>query len=171
EAALTALRGEWTQARAGARTLVLVTGDPGIGKSRVAAEVARTAFADGATVLYGRTQEDPLAPYQPVAEARRPSVAACPPEQLEAHVGALAPELGRLVPDRRLPAPSDLATRDPAGARYRLFEAATALVGTAAGARPVLLVLDDLHWADRPTVALVRHLGCAHVGPLPGLGT
>ncbi len=77
------------------------------------------------------------------------------------------------MPDQvgRLPPVSEAATRDPAGARHRLFEAAAALVAGAARERPLLLVLDDLHWADGPTLLLLRHLARAPLGPALVVGT
>jgi tetratricopeptide (TPR) repeat protein len=169
--ALAALRDAFARADEG--RLVLLAGEPGIGKTRLAAELARAAHADGATVLYGRAHEEPLAPYQPFAEAFGPFLAARSHDALLALAGPLAGELGRLVPDQveRLPAVSAPATRDPAGARYRLFEAAAALVAGAARDRPLLLVLDDLHWADGPTLLLLRHLARAGLGPALVLGT
>ncbi|HEY1276798.1 MAG TPA: AAA family ATPase [Thermoleophilaceae bacterium] len=171
DAAMRALRDEWRAARDGARRLVLLAGDPGIGKTRLAGEFARAAFADGATVLYGRSQEEALTPYQPLAEALRPYLAACSREQIESQAGPLAPELARLVPSAAHGLPAEPATRDPGGARWRLFEAAAALLGAAARARPVLLVLDDLHWADRPTTMLIRHLAAHDPAPVVILGT
>ncbi|HEY7076750.1 MAG TPA: AAA family ATPase [Solirubrobacteraceae bacterium] len=150
-----------------ARRLVLLSGEPGIGKTRLAAELARATQTNEATVLYGRADEEAVAPYQPFAEALRPCIAAQSAEQL----GPLAGELALLVPDQadRLPAPAP--TRDPAGARYRLFEAAAAALSGAAAERPLLLVLDDLHWADRPTLLLLRHLARADLGPAAILAT
>ena len=171
EGALAALRNEWEAARTGARRLVLLAGEPGIGKTRLAGDFARAAFAGGATVLYGRAQEDALAPYQPLAEALHPYVAACSQAQLDAHAGTLAPDLARLVPDRTRALPAQDDTRDPAGARYRLFEAVAALLGAAARVRPLLLVLDDLHWADRSTALLVSHLAAGEPAPLMILAT
>jgi DNA-binding SARP family transcriptional activator len=159
--------------RAGDGRLVLLTGEPGIGKTRLAAELARNVRGAGATVLYGRAQEEPLAPYQPFAEALGPFLAARSQDALFALAGPLAGELGRLVPAQvaRLPPPAEAATRDPAGARYRLFEAASDLVAGAARERPLLLVLDDLHWADGPTLLLLRHLANAPLGHALVLGT
>jgi DNA-binding SARP family transcriptional activator len=146
--------------------LVLVAGEPGMGKTRLVAELARTAHADGATVLYGRADEEPLAGYQPFAEALDPYLAARSHDAVLELAGPLAGELGRLVPSQvgRLPPVADAATRDPAGARYRLFEGAAALLAGAARERPLLLLLDDLHWADGPTLLLVRHLARARLG-------
>jgi DNA-binding SARP family transcriptional activator len=153
--------------------LVLLTGEPGIGKTRTAAELARAVHAAGRLVLYGRADEEAIAPYQPFAEALRPYLAARSAAELRALAGPLAGELARLVPDQadRLPALADTATRDPAGARYRLFEAAAAAIAGAAAERPLLLVLDDLQWADRPTLLLLRHLARAELGLAAILGT
>jgi hypothetical protein len=122
-------------------------------------------------VLYGRADEDAIAPYQPFAEALRPYLAERSREELRGL--PLAAELGRLVPDQadRLPALGAAATRDPGGERYRLFEAAASLLASAAALQAVLLVLDDLHWADRPTLLLLRHLARAPLGPVLILGT
>ncbi len=144
--AISALRAEWEAACAGTRRVVLLTGEPGIGKTRLASEFARAAFAGGALVLYGRAHEEPLVPYQPLAEALRPF------GELARHVSADA-----------------LVTSDPAGARYRLFETVAATLGI--GTRPVLLVLDDLHWADGPTAHLIRHVASYDPAPLLILGT
>jgi DNA-binding SARP family transcriptional activator len=155
--------------RSGSR-LVFLSGEAGIGKTRLAAELARTLHARGAAVLYGRADEDAIAPYQPFAEALRGYVAGRGPEELRMLAGPLATELGRLVPD--LPeAPPAAATRDPAGERYRLFEAAANLLAGGAVERPLLLVLDDLHWADRPTLLLLRHLARADLGRVLILAT
>jgi DNA-binding SARP family transcriptional activator len=155
----------------GSGGVVVLTGEAGIGKTRLASELARAAHDRGTLVLYGRADEDAIAPYQPFAEALRPYLGARSREELRGL--PLAAELGRLVPDQadRLPALGAAATRDPAGERYRLFEAAAALLASAAAQHPLLLVLDDLHWADRPTLLLLRHLARAPLGPVLILGT
>jgi DNA-binding SARP family transcriptional activator len=121
----------------GEHRLLAISGDPGIGKTRLLAELASAAFADGATVLYGRSPEEAVAPYQPFAEALRPLASADP---------ALAPLLGEAPP-----------AGDEAGARLRLFEAVAAALADAPGTR-VLLALDDLHWADLPSLRLLAHV-------------
>ncbi len=117
--------------------LLAISGDPGIGKTRLLAELARAAHADGATVLYGRSPEEAIAPYQPFAEALQPLASEDP---------TLAPLLG-----------SPPAGGDEAGARLRLFEAVAAALADAPGSR-VLLALDDLHWADLPSLRLLTHV-------------
>ena len=121
--------------RAGERRLVALAGEPGIGKTRLLGEFAAGAHAGGATVLLGRCAEEPLAPYQPFAEALRPLAA-----ELPAELTAGAPD----------------ASEDRGGGRWRLFEAIDALLRSSGG--PLLLALDDVHWADRPTLALLAHL-------------
>jgi predicted ATPase/DNA-binding SARP family transcriptional activator len=152
------LRAQWSEARAGSGRLAVISGDPGIGKTRLACEFGRAAREDGAAVLLGRCQEEVLISYQPFVEAFGRYVATTAPELLRAQVGAHGGELARLVPElaRRVP---DLAA--PAGEdseRFRLFEAAGSLLANASRAWPVVLVLEDLHWADRPTALLLTHV-------------
>lgn len=136
--------------------LVLLAGEPGIGKTGVVAEFANSAHETGTTVLFGRCDEDTVVPYQPFTEALR-QVLASPTlwhAELPSNAGtlrALMPELGD-----RLPQPP--ATEgDPEAGRYHLFEAVTWVLDRAARAGPLLLILDDLHWADRPTLLLLQH--------------
>jgi class 3 adenylate cyclase/tetratricopeptide (TPR) repeat protein len=151
----------WERARDGARQLAFVVGEPGIGKSRLAAEVAGAAATQG-IVLMGRSDEETLVPYQPFIEAVRPYLLSLDDSALSGELAVEALQLARLLPEvaERLALPSggpDLSD-DPATERYRLFEAVTAVLDHAATRAPVLLILDDLHWADKPTVLLLRHL-------------
>lgn len=150
----------YQHARAGSSHVVLLRGEPGIGKTRLASELGLRAHADGAIVLYGRCDEEPLLPHQPYVEALRHHVATCPLAELVGQVGPGSGELRRLVPELALRVaglPEPLAG-DPQGERYRLFEAVCALLCAMAELRPVVLVLDDLHWADKPSLLLLRHL-------------
>jgi len=143
-----------------ARRLVLVGGEPGIGKTRLAARFARRAFADGAIVLYGRCDEEGLLAQQPFAEALRHYVRACPTAELAGRMQLVSGELRRIVPElaeRVADLPEPLAG-DPEGARGRLFEAVCSLLCQAAEHTPVVLVLDDLHWADQSTLLLLKYL-------------
>lgn len=158
---LAVLAKAWGRAEGGERQLVLVAGEPGIGKTRLVAEFARAVYAAGATVLLGRSYEEPLIPYQPFVEAQRPYLVAG---------GADVGELERFVPG--LAEASSSEGGDPQAARFRLFEAVSALLGSAARDRPVLLVIEDLHWADAGTLLLVAHLMRApERAPLLVLGT
>ncbi len=143
--------------------LVLLTGDPGIGKSRLAAEIARRAQDAGAFVLAGRSPQEALVPYQPFVEALRHYFLGVPFSELGASAREYGSELARLVPELRrrapeLPPPMD---SEPETERYRLFEAVVGLMSEISATAPVLLVLDDLQWADRPTLLLLRHLARA----------
>jgi DNA-binding SARP family transcriptional activator/class 3 adenylate cyclase len=160
QAEIDVLIGLWRFALEGSLRTALLAGEPGIGKTRLAAELARRAHADGAVVLFGRCDEDLGVPYQPFSEALRAYVQACPSAELAAQAGQRAGELARLVPElgERLLGARPTSTGDPEEQRDRLFEAVASLLAGASHARPVLLVLDDLHWAARPTLLLLRHV-------------
>src|SRR4051812_11040657 len=154
------LRAQWSEARRGSGRLAVIAGDPGIGKTRLASELGRAAREEGAAVLLGRCQEEVLISYQPFVEAFGRYVAAMPPEVLRAQVGAHGGELARLVPElaRRVPDLADPAGDDSEGRRFRLFEAASGFLANASRAWPVALLLEDLHWADKPTALLLAHV-------------
>jgi DNA-binding SARP family transcriptional activator len=141
--------------------LFLVEGEPGIGKSRLAEELAEDAHARGAAVLVGRCWEAGGAPaYWPWTQSLRAYVRETDAAALGAELGAGASELVQIVPDLRqrfpdLPPPSPL---DPEGARFRLFEATAEFLRNAGESRPIVLVLDDLHAADAPSLLLLRFL-------------
>jgi hypothetical protein len=142
------------------RQLVLLSGEPGMGKTTLCGEFARAAHAGGAVVLYGRSDEELGIPYQPFAEALGHLVAHATPELLSQHsvdhgaeLGALVPALGRQFGDST-PA-LHLEEEIP---RYRLFAAGVDLLAAASGTAPLVLVLDDAHWADQPTLMLLRYL-------------
>jgi DNA-binding SARP family transcriptional activator/tetratricopeptide (TPR) repeat protein len=159
----------WSKARAEdppQSRIVVIAGDAGIGKTSLAAELARRAHADGGVVLAGRAPEEALVPYQPFLEALRHYVVTAPEAELRQSIRDYGPELARLVPElsRRigeLPPPGG----EPESERYRLFEAVVGLLAAISTSAPILLVLDDLQWADRPTLLLLRHLARS---PEPG---
>jgi class 3 adenylate cyclase/tetratricopeptide (TPR) repeat protein len=152
---LARVRQTWTKEIPGAHAAI-VAGEAGIGKTRLASELALAVHGEGALVLYGRCDEGLAVPYQPWVEALRPAAAAIGLDRLRAELGHLAPELARLLPE--LDALGRPASAGPETERYTLFEAVTALIETATRAQRLLLVLDDLHWAARPTLLLLRHL-------------
>ncbi len=141
------------------RAAVLVGGEPGIGKTALVAAVARSAHGQGARVLYGRCDEDVAVAYQPFAEALGQLVTALPLPELAAQVAGRG-ELLQLLPDlaRRLPEMQPPPPADPESERHRLFESVAALLAAASEEAPVVLVLDDLHWAANPTLLLLGHL-------------
>ena len=131
------LQTAWKEtATSGKRSIMLIAGDPGIGKTRLAAELARRVHADGHVVLFGRCDEEALVPYQPWVEALQPLGF----EELQGFSGA------------------ERTAGDSEVERFHLFESVVSSVATASTAHPILLVLDDLHWADKPSLLLLRHL-------------
>jgi class 3 adenylate cyclase/ketosteroid isomerase-like protein/tetratricopeptide (TPR) repeat protein len=154
----TALIAAWEHAVGGRPHAVLLGGEPGVGKSRLAAECARAAYANGALVLYGRCDEELGAPFQPFIEAVRSAAPVLGSARLRTVPGV--DELGRIVPQvaALLPDAPPVARADPDSERYALFDAVTQLLVAASLEAPVLLVLDDLHWAGKTTLTLLRHV-------------
>jgi DNA-binding SARP family transcriptional activator/tetratricopeptide (TPR) repeat protein len=137
------------------RRLALISGDPGAGKTRLMFELGRVTSSEGVYVLFGRCQREPLAPYEPFVQALREHVARVG----SATVAPLAgDELARLLPELRVAQPPQPAGEVAEAARLRLFEGVRATIEHAARRRPVMLLLDDLHWADSSTVLLLAHL-------------
>jgi DNA-binding SARP family transcriptional activator/tetratricopeptide (TPR) repeat protein len=153
EAELTVLRRRWARTSAGQGSVVVITGEAGMGKTRLAARFAAEAHAGGAAVLHGRIDEETVVPYQPFVEAIRHYVAA--PGGAASADGIDTEALAPLLPELG-GTPSESGERE--NRRYRLFEAVAALLSRAAAERPLLLVVEDLHWAGRPTLLLLRHV-------------
>ncbi len=162
--ALARLHALWSEVVAGEQRLAVVAGEPGIGKTRLLAEFAAMVQATGAGVLYGRAEEDALLPYQPFADALRGAlewgIAVPDPDTLAAIVPGLTHRSPR----------SAISPEDPPAGRLRLFEAVRGSLEAAATARPLLLALDDLHWADRPTLRLLAYLARRQLAPVLLLG-
>jgi DNA-binding SARP family transcriptional activator len=158
-AAFTQLASLYQQARQGQPQAVLVVGEAGIGKTRLAREFVAWARAQGADVLSGQAFEaGGRLPYQPLVEALRPRLEEenAPEELLAdlwlAELSSLLPELRVRYPD--LPAP----TQDELAAKLRLFEAVARLLDALAQRAPLVLLLDDLHWVDGASLDLLRYL-------------
>ena len=152
----------WTRSKNGRRQALLLSGEPGIGKTRLALEFAHDCAEEGATVLVGRSDEEALVPYQPFVEALHWYVHVCPGEDLRENLAAIGGggELAPLIPQllRRLPDLPSPTAMSPEAQRYRLFEAVSGLLAAASTSRPVVVVLDDLHWADKPTLLMLKHV-------------
>jgi len=155
-----ALRRAWDRAKAASRQVLLIQGDPGIGKTRLVTEFTAVLREEGATVVAGHCDEDLLIPYRPFVEVMQRYLPACPEAVLAVQPVAFAGSLLRLVPELkdRLPAwplpPVDDADFD----RFRLFEAVSCLLTTGARSTPLAVVLEDMHWADQPSLLLLKHL-------------
>jgi DNA-binding SARP family transcriptional activator len=148
----------WDRASGGTTGAAFIGGEPGVGKSRLAGEIAAHAHAAGALVLYGRCDEDLAAPLQPFIEALRTLVPALGASRVGSVRGVdelarVVPELAELLPDR-----AAAVRADPDTERLALFDAVTNLAASASREAPVLLVLDDLHWAGKTTLSLLRHV-------------
>ena len=140
--------------------MVLLSGEPGIGKTTLAGVVAQGAHEDGATVLYGRCDDELGLPYQPFVEGLGGWVCDAPEPALTALDARHLSELSRLLPQvrDRVTGLAEPPSTDGDAERYLLFGAITAVLAAMAATAPVVMVLDDLHWADKPTVLLLRHL-------------
>jgi DNA-binding SARP family transcriptional activator len=159
ETELELLRNTWKHAQQGARRILLIGGEPGIGKTALARALAQTVIDEEAIALYGRCDEDLGIPYQPWAEAIGHLIRHGPQTVFDNHVPARMAELARLVPElvERTGIALSGAVADESE-RYLLFGAVVDLLTRSTQQAPTLLVLDDLHWADRPTVQLLRHV-------------
>jgi predicted ATPase len=169
------LQEHWAATLAGHGRVVLIAGEPGIGKTRLAGELCGAVHDAGATVLLGRCFEDVARPYGPWIDALSQYIAACPAGELRLVLGNRRSELAQLLPalgGSAAIAPIPHAAQGDEQARHRLFDAVAGVLREAAHTRPAVIVLDDLHWADAPSLLLLRHLvRNADRAPLMVLGT
>ena len=141
--------------------LIMLVGEPGIGKTRTAQELASRANAEGAHVLWGWCYDQEGAPaYWPWVQAIRYYVQQREPDILRLEMGPGAADIAEIVPEisqkiRGLIRPPPLDTEE---SRFRLFDSTVNFFKTAANDRPLVLVLDDLQWADRPSLLLLEFL-------------
>ena len=157
-------------ALSGRGRLVTLVGEPGIGKTRTAQELATYAGLRGTQVLWGRSYEEQgVPPYWPWVQAIRSYVRDQEPEQVRSEMGAGAADIAEVVSDvrERLPDLQPAPQLEPEQARFRLFDSIAAFLKTASQRQPLVLVLDDLHWADQPSLMLLqfgaRELGGARL--------
>ncbi len=145
--------------RDGDARVVLIEGEAGVGKTSLVSAAVGDVHAVGGIVLWGRCSAEHLVAYQPVLDAVRAFERSLD-RDVAAALGERHPVLGHLL--GRTDAP--ISERDP----YELYESVAALLRDLASARPLVLVVDDLHWADRSSLALLAHL--VTQGRVPGLG-
>ena len=148
------------RAAGGNGSTVLLTGAPGIGVSRLASEAAAEASARGWLVLTGRCLEKDGEPYGAFREILAAAVAGSTAKALQEGAGTAAPLLAALVPSLRLKARGIGAAHEVAADKLReqLFKGTHGLLTRVQGVRPLLVVVEDLHWADEATVLMLRDL-------------
>jgi len=151
------LEGVWEQVSAGNRQVVFVGGEPGAGKTRLAAEIGSALHEHDVAVLMGTSSHDAGVPYQPFADALDQFFLACEPGSLGELAARSVGELSRLS--------AHVARHGSGGeaehtgdVRRDLFDAVSGLFRDLTAVRPVILVLDDLHWAQLPTLAMLEHV-------------
>ncbi len=142
------------------RETMLISGEAGLGKTTLLARAAQSAFDQGACVLFGHCEEDLATPYQLFGEALTHYVTHASERQLLDHVDEHGGELARLVPalGSRFPDLPPSRATDSDSERYVLFAAVVGLLAMISRSQPVVLVLDDLQWADSASLQLLRHL-------------
>jgi len=161
EEAMGALRAALAEAEAGRSRIVLLAGEPGIGKTRTAAELAVAARGGGALVLNGRCHEGEGAPaFWPWVQVLRGIARSVEPAAAARALGAAAADVYALVPDlgAGVSSPAQAPTLTAEQARFRLFDGIAMLLAAVASTQPILIVLDDLHWADKPSLLLLVFL-------------
>jgi tetratricopeptide (TPR) repeat protein len=145
--------------QAGRGRLLLLAGEPGIGKTRMADELSARAEERGVQVVWGRCWEAGGAPaYWPWVQSLRTLIRALDAQTIEAQLGPGAADIAQLLPEIRatLAHLPPLPTLDPEAARFRLFDAVTSFLKKMATSRPVMVILDDLQVADTPSLLLLR---------------
>ena len=154
---LAELRRALRTASSGRCRVVFIAGEPGIGKTTLASQVAAEAHAGGALVLFGRCDEESLVAYQPIIEALTSYLGLGSERDLADRLGGYAADLALLLPVLNARIPGLPGPTGAANERWRLFEAFAGLLAHIAAEVTLVLVLDDLHWADRPTLQLLQH--------------
>lgn len=167
---LSRLRNRLAQTVKGAQHTIFVGGEPGIGKTTLAREIARTAIADDTVVLVGRCDEHVAVPYRPFIEALTDYVRSMGDDEVEALLAQRWEAVTEIVPSLRTRATDDGSHRQqPAAGDIRLlerFDTICWMLQQIQGHRRLILVLEDLHWADSATLRLLHYLVAGH--RLPG---
>lgn len=171
ESELTSFQRAYNQAREGQRRVIFINGEPGIGKTRLAREFTRWGeITQHAVVLWGYCYEmSGSLPYQPVADALNAHITACSSQQLRSLLGNYAVDLAKIVPAVRLILP-DLPQPEPVGPeleRRNLYNAVAHYFNTLAAQHPLIIILDDLQWADAATMQLLSFLMMQSTGATP----
>ncbi|MFN2176343.1 MAG: ATP-binding protein [Anaerolineales bacterium] len=161
ETELETLRSHWEDAMQGRGQMVLISGEPGVGKTRLAEELVAWARLNRAEVLRGGCYEyEATIPYLPLTEALREWVSDQPGDELQKLHGGIAAELSKLAPEitDRLGAVKPNPPLAPDQERLRLFDNLSRFMGGLAARSGLLLYVDDLHWADQGTLSFLYFL-------------
>jgi predicted ATPase len=141
--------------------LLMLVGEPGIGKTHTAQELAAHAETRGAHVLWGWCYEEEGAPpFWPWLQPIRAYIQQRDVKQLKSEMGPGAADIAEVISEVRgkLPGLEPPLVLQPDQARFRLFDSITTFLKNAATSQPLMLVLDDLHWADKPSLLLLQFL-------------
>lgn len=155
------LKDSLERANSGRASLVTVVGDPGIGKTRLVEEFSVYARLRGWQMLTGRSYETQASvAYRPFVDALRQYVRSQPDEEIARQLGSGVGQVAHLVSElrERFPAAPHAPNADPDTERLRMFESVAHFLRSAAQETPMLLVLEDLQWADAPTVHMLQHV-------------
>jgi len=141
--------------------MIILAGEPGIGKTRTAQELASLAETRGAKVRWGwNCEEEGAPPYWPWVQSIGSFVNEEDPDQLSSAMGPGAAHIAELIPSLRekLPDFTDPPALEPELARFRLFDSVTDFLKNASQTQPLVIFLDDLHWGDRASLLLLEFL-------------
>jgi eukaryotic-like serine/threonine-protein kinase len=158
EAEVGQLRDELDEAMGGRGRVLMLVGEPGIGKTRTVEELATYARVRGAAVHWGRCRDEEGAPaYWPWVQALRSYIREADPIALAWQLGGGAGDIAQLVPEiREKIEVSDAPQLEGEEARFRLFDSVTTFLTAVSRDKPMMIVLDDLHWADEPSLLLLK---------------
>lgn len=168
DAELALLRTAWLRTTEGGSEFVLIGGDAGGGKTRLATELARECHRDGAVVLHGLNDSELALPYQPWVMTLEQLIAMLPSASIDACRDDLAvlrllhPRIDRQIPG--LPATEQL---DPETQRHNLLQGVASILREVTALAPTVLIIDDLHWAGPQSLDVLRYL--ARTAPVSGL--
>jgi class 3 adenylate cyclase/tetratricopeptide (TPR) repeat protein len=155
------LRARLADAIDGRGGVVLVGGEPGVGKTTLVRQLIKEAEQQGAVALFGRCYEsDGTVPYSPFVETTEQALRLVPTDWVREDLGEDAAEVARMVPElrRRFPDIGEPLDLPPEQQRRYFFNAITDFIARAAERLPLVLVVDDAHWADEPTLLLIEHV-------------
>jgi class 3 adenylate cyclase/tetratricopeptide (TPR) repeat protein len=164
DAELATLRTHLHAALDGRGSLVLIGGEPGVGKTTLVRQLIAEAERSGALAVFGRCYEaEGSIPYAPFVEMLEQALALMPPELVREDMGDDAPEVARMVPElrRRFPDIAEPLELPPEQQRRYFMNGVTSFIARGSQRFPLVLVIDDIHWADQPTLLLTEHMASA----------